>query len=106
MALNFKHPDQPNYINLPKNPKPEEVVFALVSAGEPFLALAYLSEGYKQKSYKGPEAAGNITAGIGINFSDMSPNTRAEYLRVAGYPENKIKQINNSFAKGNPMSIE
>lgn len=106
MALNFKNPNQPNYINLPKNPKPEEVVFALVSAGEPFLALAYLSEGYKQKSYKGPEDAGNITAGIGINFSDMSPDTRAEYLRVAGYPEAKIKQINHSFAKGNPMAIE
>ena len=106
MALNFKNPNQPNYINLPKNPKPEEVVFALVSAGEPFLALAYLSEGYRQKSYKGPEAAGNITAGIGINFSDMSPNTRAEYLRVAGYPEAKIKQINHSFAKGSPMSSE
>ena len=106
MALNFKNPNQPNYINLPKNPKPEEVVFALVSAGEPFLALAYLSEGYKQKSYKGPEEAGNITAGIGINFSDMSPDTRAEYLRVAGYPEAKIKQINHSFAKGNPIAIE
>ena len=106
MALNFKNPNQPNYINLPKNPKPEEVVFALVSAGEPFLALAYLSEGYKQKSYKGPEEDGNITAGIGINFSDMSPDTRAEYLRVAGYPEAKIKQINHSFAKGNPMAIE
>lgn len=106
MALNFKNPNQPNYINLPKNPKPEEVVFALVSAGEPFLALAYLSEGYKQKSYKGPEEAGNITAGIGINFSDMSPDTRAEYLRVAGCPEAKIKQINHSFAKGNPIAIE
>lgn len=104
--LNFTNPKAPNYINVKNTDTPDMVVYKLVNAGEPFLALSYIAEGFKSASYKGPEKEKNITFGIGINLTQMSPEMRKEFLSISGYNNKQIAEINKGFASGNPPQVK